>query len=142
MMIKFSPFRMDEELTAVRVGDVLNLNGEDFDFGQLVEGATLPQQAITSKWFADPVNRVDGELLITLVLPHGPNAPESTRFPQPIEVTGDGPVELPIYDVIPAPASEVPVALQDPEQRALILTKNSTGEQWAIPATKVSEANE
>lgn len=105
MIIRFSPVRMDEELAAARAGNVLKLNGEDFDFGQLVEGGTLPQQAIASKWFAGPVSRVDGELLITLILPHGANAPETTRFPQPLVVLVDGAIGLPVYDILQHPES-------------------------------------
>lgn len=98
MLIKLSPVRMDEQLTLSREGDILYVNGESCDLGPLLEGATLPQGAIESDWFPGPVDRIDGELQLTIRLPHGAYAPESTRFPQPIEVTGDGPVELPVYD--------------------------------------------
>lgn len=106
MIINFSPVRMDETLAVERQGDVLYLNGEACDLGPLLEGATLPATAISSKWFAGQVDRENGELTLTLILPHGPNAPERTRFPQPITVSGDGLVELPMYDVAPA-AQEV-----------------------------------
>lgn len=101
MKINLSPVRMDETLVVARSGDVLYINGEACDLGPLLEGATLPASAIDSKWFTGQVDRENGELKLTLILPHGPNAPESTRFPQPITVVSDGLVELPVYDVAP-----------------------------------------
>lgn len=116
MRIDFSPVRMDEQLTLERRGDTLSLNGEEFDFGPLLEGATLPADAILSDWFLGPVDRVDGSLSLTIRLPHGPNAPESTRFPTPIVVDEDGPVDLPVYDLAPEPMLEDPQA--QPEETA------------------------
>lgn len=104
MLINFSPVRMDEELIMDREGDMVMLNGVEFDFSQLPEGATLPREAIDSPWFAGPVERIDGELVMTIVLPHGPNAPESTRFPQSIDMRYDGSVPLPEFD---RPSEEV-----------------------------------
>lgn len=103
MIIKLSPVRMDETLVVSRAGDVLTANGETFDFTQLPEGATLPAEAIESDWFAGPVERISGELHLTLRLPHGPNPSQEVAFPEPISVTQDGPVALP-FD---APQEEV-----------------------------------
>jgi len=99
MQITFSPQRRDTPLALSRSGDTLTINGEAFDFSPLPEGATLPQEAITGDWFAGPVERIDGELHLTLALPHGANAPHETLFPAPITLTGDGPVALPPYEV-------------------------------------------
>lgn len=95
MHIKLSPVRLDETLSASRLGDVLILNGQVFDFGPLPEGATLPAEAIDSDWIVGPVSRIDGELHLTLRLPHGPNPSQAVAFPEPIIVTEDGPLELP-----------------------------------------------
>lgn len=95
MKINSSPVRMDEQLIVERNGDVLTLNGQAFDFSPLPEGATLARDAIGSEHFAGPVERIDGELHLTLRLPHGPNPSQVVAFPQPITVTTDGPVELP-----------------------------------------------
>lgn len=99
MNINFSPVSMDQQLTLSREGDKIYANGELFDFGPLLEGATLPASAIASIWFSGQVDRIEGELHLTIRLPHGANAPYSTRFPAPIVVTGNGPIELPIYDL-------------------------------------------
>lgn len=102
MHITLSPVRMDETLAASRAGDVLTLNGEAFDFAQLPEGGTLPAEAIASDWIVGPVSRIDGDLHLTLRLPHGPNPSQAVAFPEPIHVTEDGPIALP-FDPEPEP---------------------------------------
>ena len=99
MHLTFSPVRRDDTLTLSRAGDVLTVNGEAFDFSPLPEGATLPRNAIDCEWIAGDVSRVDGVLTVPLILPHGQKAPEETRFPAPITLTEDGPVDLPAYDM-------------------------------------------
>lgn len=99
MHIAFSPVRLDELLTATLAGDVLTLNGEAFDFSQLPEGGTLPAEAIASDWITGPVSRIDGELHLTLRLPHGPNPSQAVAFPEPVHVTEDGPIALPTDEV-------------------------------------------
>jgi len=97
MHIKLSPQRLDETLVASVAGDVITINNQPFDFSQLPEGAALPTEAIDSNWFERPgvVERVSGELYMTLVLPIGPNPSQAVAFPEPIHVTEDGPVALP-----------------------------------------------
>ncbi len=98
MILTFSPMRMDTPLTASVEGDVLTLNGVPLDFGPLPNGATLPRSAIDNPWIAGDVTRAaDGTLTVPLILPHGANAPDATRFPAPITVTS-GAVALPAYD--------------------------------------------
>ena len=95
MHIKLSPIRTDRTLLASRSGDTLTINGETFDFAPLEEGETLPADAIDSPWIVGDVTRTDGALHITLRLPHGANAPEETRFPEPIIDPPDGEIALP-----------------------------------------------
>jgi len=99
MHITLSPVRLDEALAASRAGNVLTLNGEAFDFGPLPEGATLPAEAIDSDWIAGPVSRIDGDLHLTLRLPHGPSPSQAVAFPEPMHVTEDGPIPLPTDEV-------------------------------------------
>jgi len=97
--ISLSPQRRDDTLEASVTGDALLLNGVSLDFGALAAGETLPRAGAGSDWIAsDIVRREDGEIALTLIVPHGPDAPEATRFPEPITVTGDGPVPLPPHD--------------------------------------------
>lgn len=95
MHIKLSPVRLDETLEVLKEGDVLTVNGIPFDFTQLPEGATLPGEAIESDWLIGPVERINGELHLTLRLPHGANPSKSVAFPEPLTVLEDGPILLP-----------------------------------------------
>jgi hypothetical protein len=102
MIIKLSPVRLDATLKVSIVGDVITLNGQDFDFTQLPEGATLPAEATNSEHFVGPIERISGELYLTLRLPHGANPSQAVAFPEPI-TTADGLIALP-FDV---PQTEV-----------------------------------
>jgi len=105
MNITLSPVRHDTPLTLHRAGDVLTINGAVYDLTALPDGALLPRAAVDCPWLVSDIERIDGTLHLTLILPHGPNAPQDTRFPQPITLTGDGPVALPPYDT---PAEDDP----------------------------------
>lgn len=100
MKINLSPQRRDDQLTLEKAGDTLTFNGTAYDFSQLPDGATLPRDACDCEWLASDVERVNNELVLTILLPHGPNAPEFTRFPEPIFNPADGVVELPIYNEV------------------------------------------
>ena len=55
------------------------------------------------------VKRNGSEYECTIRLGHGPNAPHETRFPAPIVLENHyGPIELPLYDVVPEPEDEEP----------------------------------
>ena len=99
MILIFSPMRHSDRLNLHRAGDVLTINEVAFDFSPLPDGATLPRDAVASDWLASDITRAGGVLHLTLILPHGANAPEETRFPAPLVLTADGPVELPLYDM-------------------------------------------
>lgn len=98
MKIKLSPVRMDTQLTASVSGEVLTFNSETVDLSDVLEGES---SVIDSQWIVGPVLRIDGELHLILVLPHGANAPHETRFPAaytyPMTVE-DGTIPLPPYD--------------------------------------------
>jgi len=95
MVINLSPQRRDDTLTVSKSGDVLTINGTEYDFSQVPEGGLLPQDAVDCPWLASDVERIDGELVLTLLLPHGANASEAARFPEPLMDVPDGTVVLP-----------------------------------------------
>jgi len=97
MHITFSPRRDDRRPAITWQGDVLTVDGEDFDFGALPEGAHLPGKAIASEWIG-PVRRAGGQLYVTLVLPHGADAPPEARFPGPLQLNTPGPVPMPLQE--------------------------------------------
>ena len=85
---------MDNGLQISKAGDVLTINGVEFDFSQVPDGGLLPQDAVDCEWIVSDVERVNGELVLTLLLPHGPNASEAARFPEPLVDVPDGVVVL------------------------------------------------
>ena len=95
MHIKLSPQRRDDQITVIKSGDTLSVNGEVFDFSAIPEGATLPADAISSEFFSGPVERIDGVLHLTLTLPHGANPVEAVAFPADSVNPPDGEIELP-----------------------------------------------
>lgn len=94
MKINLSPQRRDDTLTVSKQGDTLTINGTEYDFTDLPDGATLPADAVDSEFVIGTVERINGALELTLLLPHGANASEAARFPQPI-TPADGLLELP-----------------------------------------------
>ena len=94
MKLILSPQRRDDILTLSKSGDALTVNGTVYDFSPLPNGGTLPREAVDCEWICGDVDRVNGELVIPISLPHGPDAAEAARFPEPMNVT-DGEVVLP-----------------------------------------------
>ncbi|ULB10742.1 hypothetical protein ORIO_12595 [Cereibacter azotoformans] len=95
MHIKFAPQRRDDALTLARSGDTLTINGETLDLSAIPEGATLPREAVACEWLASDIERIGGVLHLTLILPHGADAPQEVLFPAPVLVEPDGPIALP-----------------------------------------------
>lgn len=100
MIISFSPQRRDDTLSLEKNGDRLRINGELFNFNPLQEGDSIPDGSIPCEWITGPVQRVEGQIHVTLILPHGPNPSEAVAFPPPIVVEVDGPVNVPFDEVI------------------------------------------
>ena len=97
MRIKWSP-QIDSPIGALSIfksGDVIVINGDTLDFSPLAEGMVLPRAAIASPYVANIVKRIDGELIVPLVLPVKRGDPESVLFPADSVDVPDGPVELP-----------------------------------------------
>lgn len=96
MRLSFSPQRRDDSLTLEKAsGDRLRINGELFNFNTLNDGDEIPAGTIPSDWIVGPVEKSDGEVRLTVILPHGPNPSRAVAFPEPITVTEDGPIDVP-----------------------------------------------
>lgn len=95
MIINLSPQRRDDALAVSKTGDVLTINGEQFDFSTLPNGATLPRDAVPCVFLAGDVERIDGQLVLALILPHGPNPRPHVALPDPIVDPPDGVIVLP-----------------------------------------------
>jgi hypothetical protein len=96
MKLILTPQRRDDTLSVIVSGDILILNGEVLNFGPLPEGGTLPSDAVGSPWILGDIHRVNGQIELTLILPNAADASEAARFPVPLVVNMDGPVELPV----------------------------------------------
>lgn len=93
MRISFSPQRRDDTLTLERTApDRLRINGELFNFGPLGEGDVLSE--VPCDWIIGHVTRKEGVIHLTLILPHGPNPTEAQAYPQPMDITEDGPINV------------------------------------------------
>ena len=98
-------------------GDVLTINGEAFDFGQLQEGEILVNRAVynsytdddgvkhtelvepkavSSDYITRDVKRSGGYIEFAIHLPYKHGAPRSVRYPNPriLTITTDGPVPI------------------------------------------------
>lgn len=101
MKITFYPQRRDDELTLFLQGENLTVSGDILDLSTIPDGATVPMDAIDNPFICGPIDRIDGELCVNLLLPR--NTPfgvfdEAGRMRQPFEVTvtRDGDIALPI----------------------------------------------
>lgn len=95
MHITFSPIRSDATLIVSKQGDALTINGIAYDFSVIPEGATLPASAVDCEYITGNIERIDGVLHLSLILPHGPNPEQEVAFPAPIINPPDGVLELP-----------------------------------------------
>lgn len=95
MIISLSPQRRDDALSLSKIGDILTINGESFDFSSLPDGATIPAGAVPCEWISGQIDRVDGTVRMTIILPHGQNPSSDVLFPAPILNPPDGEIILP-----------------------------------------------
>lgn len=103
MFIHLTPQYRDETLDVAKVGEALIINGEVFDFSEIVEGCDA---TFKCDWIAGPVARKDGRIVLTLILPHGEDAPSETLFPKPLDIVDDAKLELPPHTLAPVPKDE------------------------------------
>ena len=106
MKIKLSPISSPTPLSQLHIsGDKITINDLTLDFSPLQIGEILPVSAIDESCgiVSDITRDSEGHINLTILLPHGPNAPVETRFPvaydTPIIITS-GDVPLPPYDTI------------------------------------------
>lgn len=95
MQITITPQRRDDNLIVSKAGETLTINGTAFDFSVIPEGATLPASAVDCEYLKGNIERINGILHISLILPHGPNPSQAVAFPAPLINPLDGVLELP-----------------------------------------------
>ena len=88
--IKLSPVRNNNTpLVASWEAPVLTVNGDLFDLSELNDGDEAQHKVLLA------VSRDGDDYSVTLVLPHGANAPYKMRFPDVINMLADGEVPIP-----------------------------------------------
>lgn len=95
MIINLRPVQMDETLVVSKLGDILTINGEQYDFSALPNGATIEEGSIPCPWIVRDVDRIDGQIVLTLLMPFRGLPPRHVRFPAPIIDPPDGEIVLP-----------------------------------------------
>lgn len=104
MRISFSPQRRDDALEVHKQGDVITINGEVFDFSDLPNGATIPEGVVPCEWIVGPVERINGGISLTFLLPHGANPSHAVAFPEALLNPANGKLAVP-FDPPPEPES-------------------------------------
>lgn len=96
MKITLVPQRRDDALVLEKSSDDrLSINGELFDFESLNDGDEVEWQDLPAGWFAGPVQRIDGEINVSLFLPCVKAGWEVLNSPHTIIVEHEGPVDVP-----------------------------------------------
>lgn len=89
MNIKLSPINSYNIPSITKQGDCLTINSTPYDFTQLPDGATLPADAIDCEFIVGDVERIDGEIELTLLRPYT-EATQENCFPAPLLNAQDG----------------------------------------------------
>lgn len=91
LTIIFAPVRRDGSLTLERQGNSLIANGAAYDLAALAaEESDSPGEG-----WVQSVRLTEAGLEVVVLLPHGADAPEAVRFPQPVTVETDGEIAVP-----------------------------------------------
>lgn len=95
MHIRFSPSLRDAPWSGSVSGSVVTIDGVGYD---------LATPDLTCDWIEGAPELIGGVWHVTLILPHGPQAPQETRFPEPVDIA-EGPIPLPDFGY-PSPEPE------------------------------------
>lgn len=96
MRLKLDPIRLDSKTTYSVIGSTLEINGVPVDLSgdwvklEANEASPMPDGLLAGE--RDPDT---GVITLTVRAPHKANAPESERFPEPIELLDGESVEFP-----------------------------------------------
>lgn len=92
LRINFKPVNNPNGQSTMSWADpFLTIDEVPYDLSQIPDGATVRHEVILSG------TRTGDDYDVTVLLRHGSNAPERTRFPSPIEVDRNGVIDVPPY---------------------------------------------
>lgn len=83
----FNSQRRDDELLLSVSGDVVTVNGVDYDLSVIPEGGTLPGGATDCEFLFGDISRINGVLSVVVMLPHKTDPRPSIAFPLPASVS-------------------------------------------------------
>jgi len=89
LKINFSPQRNDKIVSVIKLGDILTVDGIMYNFNLINDGDTLPMEAVECEWIDSDVERINGEIELTLVRTYIEDTHENC-FPEPIFDASDG----------------------------------------------------
>lgn len=106
MKLILFPQRRDDELSLSLQGEILTISGDMLDLSSVPEGATVPMEAIDSPFIIAPIERINGELHVSLLLPQSTpfgvfDEIGNKRPPYNLTVDRDGDIALPVEPVAP-----------------------------------------
>lgn len=101
MKIIFYPQRRDDELSLSLQDEHLTISGDVLDLSTIPDGATVPMEAIDNPFVCGPIERIDGELHISLLLPRSTpfgvfDDDGKMRPPCELSISQDGEIALPV----------------------------------------------
>lgn len=100
MKIKLLPQRRSGPVSMVKTDDTVVINGTPLDFRFLADGERLPAENDESPTppheLIPLVERVGDELVLHVILPHGPNPPPHVAFPADLVNVPNGNVVFPL----------------------------------------------
>ncbi len=90
-MIIQTPQERNIASTLSWINNIYTINGEEFDFSQLLDGEILPKEAIGSEFIVSDVKREGTELNFTYLRAYVENetTTHEDRFPPQLDNTGD-----------------------------------------------------
>ena len=95
MNINFTPQLRDGTLELSKMGNVLAVNGIEYDFSPLENDDEIHSSAIESEFISGVVTRKEGVINLTIILPITVDATHEQCWPTPQFNIPDGPITLP-----------------------------------------------
>ena len=70
---------------------VLTIDSVDYDLSELEDGEVAKHSVLKR------AERIDEDYIVSIILPHLPDAPHDMRFPMPLQAVGAGSISLPTF---------------------------------------------
>lgn len=81
MKINLTPMRSDSRFSVSLAGMQLRIGDSFIDLGSVTAETPMPCHMTGCDWIVSDITMEEGEISVTLIFPHGADAPEEMRFP-------------------------------------------------------------